>query len=72
MIELLSQVNYWHWLALGLLLLCGELLGTAVYVVAWYLRDAGWYRAGVCSYQLAATMGELWCILSRTHLALVA
>jgi membrane protein implicated in regulation of membrane protease activity len=33
MIELLSQVNYWHWLALGLLLLCGELLGTAGYML---------------------------------------
>jgi membrane protein implicated in regulation of membrane protease activity len=32
-IELLSQVNYWHWLALGLLLLCGELLGTAGYML---------------------------------------
>ncbi len=31
MIELLSEVNYWHWLALGLLLLAGELLGTAGY-----------------------------------------
>ncbi|CAH0526640.1 NfeD family protein [Vibrio hippocampi] len=33
MIELLSQMNYWHWLALGLLLLCGELLGTAGYML---------------------------------------
>lgn len=54
MIELLSQVNYWHWLALGLLLLCGELLGTAVYVVAWHLRDVSGYCFSVCAYQLAA------------------
>lgn len=33
MIELLNQVNYWHWLAFGLLLLCGELLGTAGYLL---------------------------------------
>ncbi len=31
MIELLQQVNHWHWIALGLLLLSGELLGTAGY-----------------------------------------
>lgn len=31
MIELLQQVNYWHWIAFGLLLLSGELLGTAGY-----------------------------------------
>ncbi|WP_375750826.1 NfeD family protein [Vibrio sp. HN007] len=31
MIELLEQVNHWHWLAFGLLLLSGELLGTAGY-----------------------------------------
>ncbi|MDK9740051.1 NfeD family protein [Vibrio sp. D404a] len=31
MIELLEQVNHWHWLALGLLLLGLELLGTAGY-----------------------------------------
>lgn len=31
MIELLSQVNHWYWIAFGLLLLCGELLGTAGY-----------------------------------------
>ncbi|OBT08620.1 hypothetical protein A9264_05125 [Vibrio sp. UCD-FRSSP16_10] len=31
MIELLQQVNHWHWLALGLALLCFELLGTAGY-----------------------------------------
>ncbi|WP_261833735.1 NfeD family protein [Vibrio ishigakensis] len=31
MIELLSQINHWHWLAFGLVLLCVELLGTAGY-----------------------------------------
>lgn len=31
MIELLNQVNNWHWIAFGLLLLSGELLGTAGY-----------------------------------------
>ncbi|WP_261815715.1 NfeD family protein [Vibrio gallicus] len=31
MIELLSQINFWHWLAFGLILLCVELLGTAGY-----------------------------------------
>jgi membrane protein implicated in regulation of membrane protease activity len=31
LIELLQQVNYWHWIAFGLLLLSGELLGTAGY-----------------------------------------
>lgn len=31
MIELLEQVNHWHWLAFGLLLLGLELLGTAGY-----------------------------------------
>ena len=31
MLELLNQVNHWHWFALGLLLLSGELLGTAGY-----------------------------------------
>ncbi|MDV2309076.1 NfeD family protein [Vibrio cholerae] len=31
MVELLSQLNFWHWLALGLLLLAAELLGTAGY-----------------------------------------
>lgn len=31
MIELLEQVNHWHWIAFGLLLLFGELLGTAGY-----------------------------------------
>lgn len=31
MIELLSQVNHWHWIAFGLVLLSGELLGTAGY-----------------------------------------
>ena len=31
MIELLDQVNHWHWLAFGLLLLGLELLGTAGY-----------------------------------------
>ncbi len=27
----MEQVNHWHWIAFGLLLLCGELLGTAGY-----------------------------------------
>jgi membrane protein implicated in regulation of membrane protease activity len=31
LIELLSQVNHWHWIAFGLVLLSGELLGTAGY-----------------------------------------
>lgn len=31
MIELLLQVNHWHWLAFGLTLLCVEILGTAGY-----------------------------------------
>ncbi len=31
MIEFLSQLNYWHWLAFGLCLLAVELLGTAGY-----------------------------------------
>lgn len=31
MIELLDQVNHWHWIAFGLVLLSGELLGTAGY-----------------------------------------
>ncbi|NOI67712.1 NfeD family protein [Vibrio sp. 99-8-1] len=31
MIELLEQVNHWHWIAFGLILLLGELLGTAGY-----------------------------------------
>ncbi|MEF2483681.1 NfeD family protein [Vibrio mimicus] len=31
MIELLSQLNFWHWLAFGLVLLAAELLGTAGY-----------------------------------------
>ncbi|GEM78616.1 NfeD family protein [Vibrio superstes] len=31
MIELLQQVNHWHWLAFGLALLCFEILGTAGY-----------------------------------------
>ncbi|CAM2773333.1 NfeD family protein [Vibrio rarus] len=31
MIELLQQLNHWHWLALGLALLCFEVLGTAGY-----------------------------------------
>lgn len=31
MIELLEQVNLWHWVAFGLLLLAAELLGTAGY-----------------------------------------
>ncbi|ORT50420.1 regulatory protein [Vibrio sp. qd031] len=31
MITLLEQMNHWHWLAFGLLLLAGELLGTAGY-----------------------------------------
>ncbi len=33
MIEILSQMNHWHWIALGLVLLCGELLGTAGYLL---------------------------------------
>lgn len=33
MIEILQQVNHWHWLAFGLLLLSGELLGTAGYLL---------------------------------------
>ncbi|SON49291.1 NfeD family protein [Vibrio tapetis] len=33
MIELLDQMNHWHWIALGLILLCGELLGTAGYLL---------------------------------------
>lgn len=28
--EFFEQMNYWHWLTLGLLLLAGELLGTAI------------------------------------------
>ncbi|MBW3694420.1 NfeD family protein [Vibrio sp. T187] len=31
MVELLEQVNIWHWFAFGLLLLATELLGTAGY-----------------------------------------
>lgn len=31
MIELISQLNFWHWLAFGLMLLAAELLGTAGY-----------------------------------------
>lgn len=31
MIELLEQINHWHWIAFGLILLFGELLGTAGY-----------------------------------------
>lgn len=31
MVELLEQVNYWHWLAFGLALLALELIGTAGY-----------------------------------------
>ncbi len=31
LIELLSQVNHWHWIAFGLVLLSGELIGTAGY-----------------------------------------
>lgn len=31
MIELLNQINHWHWIAFGLVLLSGELLGTAGY-----------------------------------------
>ncbi|MFA0067391.1 NfeD family protein [Vibrio breoganii] len=31
MIELLQQINHWHWLAFGLALLCFEVLGTAGY-----------------------------------------
>ncbi len=33
MIELLHSINYWHWLALGLVLLASELLGTAGYLL---------------------------------------
>lgn len=33
MIELLQSVNYWHWLAFGLVLLACELLGTAGYLL---------------------------------------
>ncbi|WP_299022035.1 NfeD family protein [uncultured Photobacterium sp.] len=33
MIELLEQMNFWHWLALGLVLLLLELLGTAGYLL---------------------------------------
>lgn len=29
--EFFEQMNHWHWLTLGLLLLAGELLGTAGY-----------------------------------------
>ncbi|MDE1349791.1 NfeD family protein [Vibrio aestuarianus] len=31
MIELIQQINYWHWLAFGLVLVALELLGTAGY-----------------------------------------
>ena len=31
MVELLEQVNHWHWLAFGLALLALELIGTAGY-----------------------------------------
>lgn len=33
MAELLDSINYWHWLALGLLLLAAELLGAAGYLL---------------------------------------
>lgn len=33
MIEILNQMNHWHWIALGLVLLSGELLGTAGYLL---------------------------------------
>lgn len=33
MIALLDSVNYWHWLALGLILLAAELLGAAGYLL---------------------------------------
>ena len=33
MIELLEQVNHWHWVAFGLILLSGELLGTAGFLL---------------------------------------
>lgn len=33
MIDLLQSVNYWHWLAFGLVLLACELLGTAGYLL---------------------------------------
>ena len=29
--EFFEQMNHWHWLTFGLLLLAGELLGTAGY-----------------------------------------
>lgn len=31
MVEFFEQINHWHWLAFGLLLLAAELLGTAGY-----------------------------------------
>ncbi|USD64583.1 NfeD family protein [Vibrio sp. SCSIO 43136] len=33
MIELLEQMNHWHWIALGLVLLGGELVGAAGYLL---------------------------------------
>lgn len=33
MIDLLEQMNFWHWIALGLVLLLLELLGTAGYLL---------------------------------------
>ncbi|HIF9523255.1 TPA: NfeD family protein, partial [Photobacterium damselae] len=33
MIDLLSQMNPWHWLVFGLVLLLLELLGTAGYLL---------------------------------------
>ncbi len=33
MIEWLAQMNHWHWLAIGLCLLAGELLGAAGYLL---------------------------------------
>ncbi len=59
MIALLEQMNYWHWLAFGLLLLAGELLGTAGYflwlglsallvAVILFLLPIGWELQWVC------------------------
>lgn len=33
LISILEQMNHWHWLALGLVLLAGEILGTAGYLL---------------------------------------
>ncbi len=54
MIYLLEQLTFWHWLGFGLVLMLGELLGTAGYllwtglaalvvgVVLWILPDITW------------------------------